>query len=168
MHLRETLDLPLTPAAAAAMYADPRYADIRVEALRATSAETDVTGDVDGAFTVTTVLAMSTDGVPDVARPFVGSSVSVREEQSWHAPEADGSRDGRTVLTVVGTPASMTADLRIVPVGTDRSEVTIDGDLVAKVPLLGGRIEKAAVPYVSKVLRAEERAAATYCERFAE
>ena len=40
----------------------------------------------------------------------------------------------------------------------------IDGDLVAKIPLLGPRLEKAAIPYVSTVLRAEERSAKTYRE----
>lgn len=163
MRLHETLDLPLEPAAVAAMYADPRYAEIRARGLRASRTESSHTGDPAGAFTVTTVLEMPTNGVPDVARPFVGSSISVREEQTWQAPGSDGTRTGRTVMTVAGAPASMTADLRLEPDGSG-TRITIDGELVAKVPLIGGRIEKAAVPYISKVLRAEERAAHEYAE----
>ena len=68
-------------------------------------------------------------------------------------------------LDVVGTPAGLTATLRLQAAAQERSEVQIDGDLVAKVPLLGPRLEKAAVPYVSSVLRAEERSAATYRDR---
>ena len=54
----------------------------------------------------------------------------------------------------VWAPAGLTATLRLRTADQERSEVEIDGDLVAKVPLLGPRIEKAAVPYVSTVLRA--------------
>lgn len=67
-------------------------------------------------------------------------------------------------LDVVGTPAGLTATLRLTPTGESTSTVEIDGDLVAKVPLLGPRLEKAAIPYVSTVLRAEERSASTYLE----
>lgn len=161
MKLRETLHLPLSAGAAADMYADPRYAQVRRQTLRASSAESTLEGDPTGAFTVRTTLMMPTDRVPDIVRPFVGSSVTIREEQAWSAAAADGSRTGTMTLDVVGTPAGMTAALRLSPI-EQGSRVEIDGDLVAKVPLLGARLEKAAMPYVSTVLRAEERSAATY------
>ncbi|WP_394215846.1 DUF2505 domain-containing protein [Brachybacterium vulturis] len=164
MKLRETLTLPLSAAAAAAMYADPEYTAIRRSTLGATRAEPSLEGDPAGAFTVRTELSMPTDRVPDMVRPFVGSSVTIHEKQSWSAPEADGGRTGTTTLEVAGTPAGLTGSLRLLPGGESSSRVEIDGDLVAKVPLLGPRLEKAAVPYVSTVLRAEERSARTYVE----
>ncbi|WP_193105314.1 DUF2505 domain-containing protein [Brachybacterium sp. FME24] len=165
MKLRETLNLPLSARAAAAMYADQEYTAIRKETLSADRAESTVEGDPVGAFTVRTELAMPTDRVPDIVRPFVGSSVTIREEQAWSAPAPDGSRTGTMKLEVAGTPAGMTGTLRLTPAGEMTSSVQISGDLVAKVPLLGSRLEKAAVPYVSKVLRAEEKSAATYGAR---
>lgn len=162
MKLRETLNLPLPAPAAAAMYADPAYTEIRRSTLGANRAESSLEGDPSGAFTVRTELAMPTDRVPDIVRPFVGSSVTIHEDQSWSAPEADGSRRGTMTLDVAGTPAGLTAALRLVPAGEAACTVEIEGDLVAKVPLLGPRLEKAAVPYVSTVLRAEERSARTY------
>lgn len=164
MKLRETLTLPLSAPAAAEMYADPEYTQIRRRALGATDARSTVEGDPAGAFTVRTELTMPTDRVPDMVRPFVGSSVTIREEQSWSAPQADGARRGSMRLDVVGTPAGLTGSMRLAPAGEQSSTVEIEGDLVAKVPLLGPRLEKAALPYVSTVLRAEERAAATYRE----
>lgn len=161
MRLRERLHLPMAGHEAAAMYADDRYTAIRGRTLGATSAESSVDGDPAGAFTVRTTLALPTDRVPDIVRPFVGSSVTVHEEQSWSAPEADGSRRGTMNLEVAGTPAGMKATLTLTPDG-EAATVDIDGDLVAKVPLLGSRLEKAALPYVSKVLRAEEKAARSY------
>ena len=165
MKLRETLHLPLPARAAAAMYADAQYTAIRRDTLGATDASSHVDGDPSGAFTVTSELSLPTDRVPDIVRPFVGSSVTVREVQTWSAPGEDGSRTGTMRLDVVGTPAGLTATLRLRTADQERSEVEIDGDLVAEVPLLGPRIEKAAVPYVSTVLRAEERSAATYRDR---
>lgn len=162
MRLRETLNLPVPAHDVPAMYADSAYTAIRRDTLRASSAESAVEGDPTGAFTVRTELALPTDRVPDVVRPFVGSSVTVHEEQSWSAPETDGSRHGTLNLEVAGTPASMKATLHLSPAGGAGSTVEIDGDLVAKVPLLGARMEKAAVPYVSTVLQAEEKTAATY------
>jgi len=162
MRLRETLNLPLSARDAPAMYAEGDYTAIRRDVLGASSAESTVEGAPSGAFTVRTELALPTDRVPDVVRPFVGSSVTVREEQSWSAPQDDDSRRGTLALEVAGTPASLRATLTLSPAGETSSIVEIDGDLVAKVPLLGARMEKAAVPYVSNVLRAEEQAAATY------
>lgn len=163
MKLRETLNLPLPPRAAAAMYADPEYTEVRRKTLGAVRAESTLEGDpASGAFTVRTELTMPTDQVPDMVRPFVGASVTIHEEQAWSATEPDGTRQGTMRLDVAGTPASLTASLRLAPSADLTSSVTIDGELVAKIPLLGPRLEKAAVPYVSKVLYAEERAATTY------
>lgn len=161
MKLRETLALPLSPAQTAAMYADPRYAEVRRDTLRANAASSEVSGDPSEAFTVTTSLEMPTDKVPDVVRPFVGSSVTVTERQEWQAPAEDGSRRGTMVLEVVGTPAGMTADLQMQG-DAGSTKVEIDGDLRARIPLLGAKLEKAALPYVSTVLRAEEKAAMSY------
>ena len=52
-------------------------------------------------------------------------------------------------LEVAGTPAGLTGSLRLLPSGEMASRVEIDGDLVAKVPLLGPRLEKAAAPATS-------------------
>lgn len=162
MKLREKMTLPLSATEAAAMYADPAYTEIRRSTLGADRADSSVYGDSAGAFTVRTELSMSTDRVPDMVRPFVGAAVTIHETQSWSAPEADGSRRGTMKLEVAGTPAGLTGALRLVPGGETTSSLEIDGDLVARIPLLGPRLEKAAVPYVSTVLRAEEQSARAY------
>lgn len=164
MKLTESLNLPLPPQEVAAMYADPRYARVRGEVLGADDARSEVTGDIAGAFRVSTDLTMPTERVPDIARPFVGSSITVREVQDWSAPAPDGSRTGTTNLVVVGTPASMSATVSMTPSGAEETAISIDGDLVAKIPVLGKRLEKAAMPYVSRVLQAEQKAARTYRE----
>ena len=167
MKLRETMNLPLSAREAAAMYADSDYAEIRRRTLGADAASAVVSGDPAGEFTVTTDLHLPTDRVPDIAKRFVGSSLTVRETQRWSAPAADGSRTGTMEFDVVGLPAGMQGTARLAPAGEGSCTVEIDGDLTAKVPLIGARLEKAAQPYVSKVLRAEERSATTYREQSA-
>lgn len=167
MKLRETMTLPLSAREAAAMYADTAYAEIRRRTLGANDASATVDGDPSGAFSVTTDLHLPADRVPDIAKRFVGSSLTVRETQRWSVPEADGSRTGTMEFDVVGLPAGMQGSARLAPAGDGACTVEIDGDLAAKVPLIGSRLEKAAQPYVSKVLRAEERSAATYREQSA-
>lgn len=164
MKLSETMTLPLSPADAARMYADQAYADLRRSTLGAREATSSVEGDPAGSFTTTTVLTMPTDRVPEMVRRFVGQSVEVREVQAWQAPEPDGSRRGTIRFDVVGAPASMTGTTTLVPAGEGSSRVSIDGELVAKVPLLGRKIEQAAVPYIAEVLRHEERSAGAYAE----
>ncbi|GAB2547436.1 DUF2505 domain-containing protein [Brachybacterium huguangmaarense] len=162
MHLTETLSLPVSAAAAGAMYADPDYAEVRRETMGARTASARVDGDAAGAFTTTTELTMPTDRVPDMMRRFVGQTVTVRETQRWQASGPDGARDGEISFEIVGAPASMTGRTRLAPAGEDASTITIDGELVAKVPLLGRRIEQAAIPYVSEVLGLESTSAAAY------
>lgn len=161
MRLSENLNLPMPPEAAAAMYTDPAYTRIRGRTLHAESATSEVEGDPAGAFTVTTHLELATEGIPDIARSLVGRSVKILEVQSWQAPAEAGARQGTIELTVQGAPASMRGHLELRPAG-ENSAVSIDGEFTAKVPLLGGRLEKAALPYVTKVLRAEERSAEDY------
>ncbi|MGO1569605.1 MAG: DUF2505 family protein, partial [Brachybacterium sp.] len=79
MKLRETLTLPLSARSAAEMYADPEYTEIRRRTLGATHAESTLEGSPAGTFTVRTELSMPTDRVPDMVRPFVGSSVTIHE-----------------------------------------------------------------------------------------
>ncbi len=162
MHLSETLHLPLGVADVASMYADPAYADVRARVLHAHEATATVQGYPADAFTVTTSIEMPTDGIPDLMRRFVGTTVTIRETQTWQAPAADGSRRGSIAFEVAGAPASMTGDVALTPEGEAGAEMRIDGELVAKVPLLGRKIEQAALPYVSRVLALEERSAADY------
>src|SRR5690625_740883 len=103
MRLRETLNLPLSARDVPAMYADGDYTAIRRDVLRASSAESTVEGGSSGAFTVRTELALPTDRVPDIVRPFVGSSVTVREQQSWSVPATSSASSPRRLPSSSGT-----------------------------------------------------------------
>ncbi|MDO5662849.1 MAG: DUF2505 domain-containing protein [Brachybacterium sp.] len=164
MRIHENLRLPLSADDVPLMYADERYARLRASTLGADDVDHRVQGDPSGSFSTVTTLAMPTDRAPDIVRRFVGSRITVVERQQWQAPSSDGSRTGTTRLEVQGTPASMDAELSLRPAGASTSTVEIKGNLQAKVPLLGSRLEKAAAPYISEVLAAEQRTAERYTE----
>jgi hypothetical protein len=61
----------------------------------------------------------------------------------WGQAFADGSRSGVLTIGIGDAPLGLNGTMRLTPspLGT---RVDIDGDLKARIPLLGGRIEKAA------------------------
>jgi len=97
---------------------------------------------------------LSSDGLPDFVKSIVGAHLSVTETYRWNAPSADGSRDGTLTVEAAGAPVAMRGTVRMEPQGGS-THLTIDGDLKANVPLVGGRIEKAAAPAFIKALRSE-------------
>lgn len=154
----ESITYPAPVADVAAMYADPAYAAVRGEVLGATSASAEVSGAASDAFTVVTTMQMPTDQAPDMVRSLIGQRVTVIETQEWSAPAADGSRTGRTHIQVKNAPASVNAQFSVTG-DEGSSAMAISGELAAKVPLVGKKIEKAAEPSITAVFRRETEAA---------
>lgn len=115
----------------------------------------------DGTAVITTHRTMPTDGVPDFVKSMVGSTLKVTQSDEWAAPAADGDRKGATVVRIAGAPITFTGALRLTSEGTGARQ-TIDGDLKASVPLLGGKIEKAAEPAIRAAIRAEQRTSSAW------
>jgi hypothetical protein len=57
-------------------------------------------------------------------------------------------------VEIAGAPVSLHATLALAPGGQGSIE-TIEGDLKARVPLLGSRIEESAAPAVQSAIRVE-------------
>jgi len=143
-----------TPDAVGTMLADPSFVDSKCAATGALRHTVQVDGDASGAFTVTTVRTMATDTFPDVARKFVGETVDIKEVDSWEAAAADGARSGTVVVEISGAPLKLngTLALRAHDGGTLQE---IEGNLKASVPIIGGRLEKAAEPALQMAMRKE-------------
>ncbi len=138
------------------MVSDPAFQARKCEATHAESHTESVTA-VGDATQIRTRRVMPTDDFPDFVRSMVGPKIAVAETYLWSAPAADGSRDG-TVDVEVGdgkVPVAMTGKVTLRPHGAGGSVITIDGELKAKVPLIGGRIEKAAEPAVLDAISKE-------------
>ena len=139
-----------------AMLTDPAYARERGERTGATSVTVDVTHEADGRTRVEIVRVLPAD-VPSFAKSFVGDTLTITEEQSWHAPAADGS--GTATIT-----ATFSAPLTITSVGATTTVETI-GDVKANVPFVGGKVEQVAKDTMLKYLRKEQEIGADWLSR---
>ncbi len=154
MQIQEEIRYDAPPTDVAAMLADPAFVEDKCRRTGAIDQTVEIDGDAAAAFTVTTVRTMPTDDFPDVAKKFVGDTVVIKQVDSWHPAGADGSRTGDVRLKIAGAPVELngTMTLRADGGGT-RQELL--GDLKASVPLLGGKLEKAAAPAILMALRKE-------------
>lgn len=154
MRIETEIRYAATPDAVGSMLADPSFVDRKCAATGALRHTAEVDGDASGAFTVTTVRTMATDTFPDVARKFVGETVDLKEVDSWDAAAADGARSGTVVVEISGAPLKLTGTLSL-RAHDDGTLQTIEGDLKASVPIIGGRLEKAAEPALQMAMRKE-------------
>jgi hypothetical protein len=146
---------PASCEAVFAMLVDSSFQERVCEATGAVHHE--VTIERDGAAAViTTRRELPTDDIPEYARGFVGRTLDVVRVDRWEAPAADGSREGTISLEVQGAPIRLRGTLALRP-DDGGCEEAVAGELKASVPLLGGRMEKAAEPALMSAIRKEEQ-----------
>jgi hypothetical protein len=160
MKITERIDYAAAPAAVFAMLTDPAFQEAKCIEAGSQRHESTVTPAGDGA-RIVTQRDLPADNLPDFVRSIVGDTLSVTETYDWGAPADDGGRDGRLVVEVAGAPVALRAKVRLVP-GGGTTAMTIDGDLKASIPLLGGKVEKAAAPAVIHAIRGEGRTGARW------
>jgi hypothetical protein len=155
MKITETIDYAATPAAVFAMLTDPAFQEAKCIEAGSDRHESAVTSVGDGA-RVVTQRELPADGLPDFARSIVGDRLAVTETYEWGGAAAADARDGTLVVEVAGAPVALRAKVRLSP-AAGGTAMTIAGDLKASIPLLGGRVEKAAAPAVVHAIRSEQR-----------
>jgi hypothetical protein len=156
VHVSAELRYDADPDAVITMLADPDFQARKCQGTGAVEWDVDVVEHGHGGVTVTTVRVLPTDSVSDVVRAFVGPRLTVRQVDDWEAALADGSRTGRISVTIEGAPVKLTGSQEMAVDGGGTVQY-IEGDLRASVPLLGGRIEKAAEPAIQAAIRVEQR-----------
>jgi hypothetical protein len=146
-------ELPAPPADVFAIISDPAFQDDKAQ--QGTLPGSDSTVSVDGdRVRVRTTRLLPSDGLPSVARSMVGDTLTIEEVHDWGPAGADGSRTGTFDMQVRGAPVTMTGTLGLAASGAGTLQA-IDGELVAKVPFLGGKIEDAAAPALEEAIAAE-------------
>ena len=122
-----------------------------------------IDGDPAGVFNTTTVRTIPTTRMPDIARKFVGDSVTVTQLESWDAPATDGSRQSNISLKIAGAPLDVKAVQRLVSDGGS-TRIELEGNVTSSVPFLGGKIADAAEPMVGKALNIQSQQAQAWLE----
>ena len=154
MRIIETITYAAAPDAVYAMVTDPGFQEQKCIDAGATEHESAVSRAGDGMRVVTT-RDLPSDGLPDFAKSLIGSTLSVTETYEWGAAQDGGVRSGTLTVEVRGAPVALRSTVRLAPSGAGTT-ISIDGDLKASIPLLGGKVEKAAAPAVVHAIKHEQ------------
>jgi hypothetical protein len=139
-----TYDAPL--ATVTAMLADPAFREQVCDAQHATSRTVSISG-IPG--TVDVTFSQATEGIPAFAKKFVGSSVTVRQHETWSTPLA------ATIDIDAGVPiADIKGSVALNEHGSQTVE-TVTLQVAVKVPLVGGKLESLVADMMRKALEKE-------------
>jgi hypothetical protein len=163
MKIAKTLEYTAAPDAVFAVLSDPTFQEAKCAATAAIRYTANVAHDA-GRTIITTERVLPSDGLPDFAKSMVGETLKVTETQDWGPPAADGSRQGTVQMSVAGAPISLNGTLALAAGGPGTVE-QLDSELKARVPLIGGKIEKAAAPPIEEAIVIEHRTAQEWLDR---
>lgn len=139
-----TYDAPL--AAVTSMLADPAFREAVCDAQHATSRSVSISG-IPG--TVDVSFTQRTEGVPSFAKKFVGSTITVRQHETWSTTQA------ATLDLDAGVPiATIKGAVAVAERGAQTIE-TVTLDITVKVPLVGGKLEGLVADMMRKALTKE-------------
>jgi hypothetical protein len=166
MNITQTVVHPADPQRIFEMLTDHDYQVQRCQ--RAGSLDQTVTVDrqPDGVTTVTTQRHLPADGVPDVAKAFIGPKLLTVETVRWGTADADGEREGAMTLEVPGVPVTFIGGMflrRGSREGT--TEHVVEGDLEAKIPFFGKKVEQQVAARITGMVELEQQLAAEWLAR---
>ncbi|MGI8456740.1 MAG: DUF2505 domain-containing protein [Propionibacteriaceae bacterium] len=115
---------------------------------------------IDGSTTTTTQELSA----PDLAKNFVGATITVVQVIDWGGPAADGSRVGQLSMTIPKQPVRMSGTVTLTPAGAT-TVADLTGELKVNVPLLGKKLEHASEPAILAGFRKQEVVAKDWLPR---
>ena len=157
MRVTDEIRYQASPDAVFEMLADADFQERKCRATGAVEQQVDVVEHGDGEVTVTTERVMPTDSIPEMFRSLVGNSLRLVQVESWYPADGSGERTGTIEVNIPGAPIRFTGGLELSADGPSGSVERIDGELKARVPLIGGKIEQAVEPAIRAAIRAERR-----------
>ncbi|MEI2731566.1 MAG: DUF2505 domain-containing protein [Dermatophilaceae bacterium] len=144
MHITERYELPAPPDKVFAMLTDEEFVARKCAAQHAIRHSGTVHRHGDGA-KVVAHRELPTGGFPDFAKALVGHTIHVTETVEWSPARSDGTRTGKLTVHMGAAPIGVHGTITLAPGGAG-SVITYSGDLKARVPFIGGRVENAAKP----------------------
>lgn len=147
MELKLSASYDATPEEVFAIVTDATFREQACEKTKALSYDVKVT-ESGGDTVVRVQREMPSDDVPDIARKFVGQTLTVVQTETWHPAGADGTRHADVKGEVTGTPVTLKGTAKIESVGKQTVQA-IELDVKVSVPLIGKKIE----PFVVEAIR---------------
>jgi hypothetical protein len=153
MELKMSASYDATPEEVFAIVTDTAFREQACEKTKALSY--DVTVSASGTDTVVRVSRkMEATDIPDMARKFVGDTLTVVQTETWHAAAADGSRTADVSGEIANTPVTLKGTARIAQDGGQTVQA-IDLDVKVAVPLVGKKMEPFVVDAIRSGLQKE-------------
>ncbi|PID53183.1 MAG: hypothetical protein CSB46_09580 [Micrococcales bacterium] len=150
MHIEHHEVFPVGPDRLAELFADEEFVRTTNERMRAQNVQIQIADEPSGAFTVSVQRGQSMEHVPEPLRRFAPHGIQLSQVERWEAPAKDGSRSGSVQVGLEGIPVSFDGKMTLRQAGANGSELGLFGDLVARIPLFGGAVERAARPAVTQ------------------
>jgi Protein of unknown function (DUF2505) len=135
MRFRHELSYDASPAEVFEMLADPGFRRKVGEALDVVSADVTLERD-DKGFRLVNDQVQRTEGLPSFAKKIAGDTTRVIQTEEWSSPTG-----GTLRIDAPGKPTTMAGTIQLVPDGGGTTEV-VELEIKAKVPLIGGRLER--------------------------
>lgn len=154
MNISATFDYAATPDEVFAMLADQEFQARKCVATGALSHSVSISAHGDRTVIVSS-RKLPTEGFPDFVKSLVGATLGVTETQDWGPAGADGARQGRLTVDIGGAPIDLVGTLSLARDGQGSVE-SVNGDLKARIPLIGAKIEQAAAPAIESAIRVEK------------
>lgn len=155
MQVNAEIFYPASPELVFAMLVDRSFQERVCEATGALRHDVQIQQE-SGTAVITTRRELPTHDIPDYARSFVGPTLEVLRVDRWEVPDADGNRDGRVTVEIKGAPIRLNGSLSLRADNVGGTKQVVAGDLKASIPLLGGKMEKAAEPALMSAIRKEQ------------
>ena len=142
MELKLSASYDATPEEVFAIVTDTTFREQACEKTKALSYDVQVS--TSGADTIVRVSRkMPAVDIPDMAKKFVGDTLTVVQTETWHAAAADGSRRADVVGEISNTPVTLKGTASIS--GGAQAVQAIDLDVKVAVPLIGKKLEPTVV-----------------------
>lgn len=97
------------------------------------------------------------DILPSQLRGRFGDRLTLIQVEDWGPAGSDGSRRASLLAEVSSAPVRVTGSLRLMPDSAGGSRQSLDAEIKAKIPLVGGWIENGAGPVIRSTFEAEGR-----------
>jgi hypothetical protein len=163
MKISAIIDYAATPEAVFAMLVDEEFQNQKCAATGSLHHTVSIVAR-DGRTVIVSTRDMPADDFPPFVRSMVGDTLPVTETQEWGPPETKGARHGTLTVEITGAPVGLEGTLSLALGGLGCLE-TIEGDLTARIPLFGNKVEQAAAPAVRGAIRVESRTGKAWLER---
>jgi hypothetical protein len=163
MKISALIDYAATPHEVFAMLADEDFQNHKCAATGAHRYTVSIT-ERDGRTIILSTRDMPSDGFPSFVKSMVGDTLAVTETQDWGPPNTDGARHGRLTVEIAAAPVALHGTLSLAAGGQGCVE-SVNGELRAKIPLIGSKVERAAAPAVQSAIRVESENGKAWLQR---